>query len=105
MNHVEMKSENVASDARVPVEHTASSTTNESAMVQELRGGSSSLRSLRSKAEVIAISNALERTSWNRKRAARVLCISYRGLLYKIRQHKITPPNGNQVTPLIQREG
>jgi hypothetical protein len=37
-----------------------------------------------------AISQALEQTGWNRKRAAQLLSISYRGLLYKIRQHNIT---------------
>ena len=50
------------------------------------------LRSLRDVAEVHAISSALERTGWNRKRAAQLLSISYRGLLYKIRRHNLTPP-------------
>jgi len=50
------------------------------------------LRSLRDVAEVHAISNALERTGWNRKRAAQLLSISYRGLLYKIRRHNLSPP-------------
>src|SRR5438270_687588 len=51
----------------------------------------SSLRMFRAQAEVHAISRALEYTGWNRKRAAQLLRISYRGLLYKIRQHNITP--------------
>jgi transcriptional regulator with GAF, ATPase, and Fis domain len=54
----------------------------------------SSLRSFRDEAEIHAISSALKQTGWNRKRAAQLLSISYRGLLYKIRRHKITP-NGN----------
>jgi len=38
-----------------------------------------------------AISQALAQTGWNRKRAAQLLSISYRGLaLTKIRQHNIT---------------
>ena len=49
------------------------------------------LRSFRDEAEIHAISNALKRTGWNRKRAAQLLSISYRGLLYKIRRHNITP--------------
>lgn len=49
-----------------------------------------SLRILRAKAEIDAISQALERTGWNRRRAADLLCISYRGLAYKIRQYDIT---------------
>jgi len=57
---------------------------------QYLQPGFRSLRSFRAEAEVIAISNALEHTGWNRKRAAKLLSISYRGLLYKMRQHNIT---------------
>ena len=49
-----------------------------------------SLRSFRNEAEIHAINNALQHTGWNRKRAARLLNISYRSLLYKIRQHNIT---------------
>jgi len=51
-----------------------------------------SLRSFRDEAEVHAISIALKQTGWNRKRAAQLLSISYRGLLYKIRRHNIAPP-------------
>jgi len=47
------------------------------------------LRSLRAAAEAVAITHALQETGWNRKRAAQLLSISYRGLLYKIRQHGI----------------
>jgi len=50
-----------------------------------------SLRSLRAQVEIKAIESALTRTAWNRKQAARLLKISYRGLLYKIRQHNIVP--------------
>jgi two-component system response regulator AtoC len=63
-----------------------------------------SLRALKDETEANAIARALEETRWNRKQAARLLNISYRGLLYKIRQHGITrlpgesstyPRNGN----------
>ena len=50
-----------------------------------------SLRSHRDEAEVHAINYALGQTGGNRKRAAKLLSISYRSLLYKIRQHNITP--------------
>src|SRR5271169_6325651 len=50
-----------------------------------------SLRSHRNEAEVHAINYALRQTGGNRKRAAKLLSISYRSLLYKIRQHNITP--------------
>lgn len=46
----------------------------------------SMVRSLKGEAEMQAISKALERTRWNRKEAARLLNISYKALLYKIRQ-------------------
>ena len=49
------------------------------------------LRSMRAAAEITAIRHALEETGWNRKRAAQLLSISYRGLLYKLRQHSIMP--------------
>jgi len=50
------------------------------------------LRSSITKAEIQAIRRALEQTSWNRKQASRLLKISYRSLLYKIRNHSITQP-------------
>jgi DNA-binding NtrC family response regulator len=53
-----------------------------------------SLRSFRNEAEIHAIHCALRHTGWNRKRAAKLLLISYRCLLYKIRQHNITPVVG-----------
>ncbi|SRR6266567_7985183 len=49
-----------------------------------------SLRVFRAEAEAHAIRRALEFAAWNRSRAAKLLCISYRGLLYKIRQYNIT---------------
>jgi len=45
-----------------------------------------SLRSMRAQAEIYAITRALEEAGWNRKRAAQMLRISYRGLLYKIKE-------------------
>ena len=53
------------------------------------------LRSLRAETEIHAISRALEESGWNRKHAAKLLSISYRGLLYKIRQYNITPASSN----------
>jgi len=52
-----------------------------------------SLRRLRAEAEVRAITQALKQTGWNRRQAAQLLSVSYRGLLYKIREHNITPGN------------
>jgi DNA-binding NtrC family response regulator len=59
-----------------------------------------SLRSLREEAEIYAISRTLEYTGWNRRRAAQLLSISYRGILYKIRQHNLTPRPRGQAEPV-----
>ena len=55
------------------------------------------VRNLKDETEIEAITKALAETSWNRKKAARLLHISYRGLLYKIRQHGITRTNGTVI--------
>jgi DNA-binding NtrC family response regulator len=65
------------------------------------------LRSLKHEAEVQLITDMLAETDWNRRKAARLLHISYRGLLYKIRQHAITrapasPPS--MAADLIHRQ-
>jgi DNA-binding NtrC family response regulator len=53
-------------------------------------GGLKSLaRSAKDEAEGEAIRQALETTNWNRKQAAALLQISYKALLYKIRQYGI----------------
>jgi two-component system, NtrC family, response regulator AtoC len=49
------------------------------------------VRSLKNEAEMEAIAGALEESGWNRKRAASILNISYKALLYKIRQYDIRP--------------
>jgi DNA-binding NtrC family response regulator len=45
------------------------------------------MRELKGNAESVAIIEMLEETKWNRKEAARRLQVSYRTLLYKIRQY------------------
>ena len=49
------------------------------------------VRNLKNGAEMEAIAQVLEETAWNRKRAATKLNISYKALLYKIRQYDIRP--------------
>lgn len=49
------------------------------------------VHTVKSSAEMEAIGDALEKTGWNRKRAAMMLNISYKALLYKIRQYDIHP--------------
>src|SRR5271167_4137281 len=56
----------------------------------EAGGGLKSLaRTAKDEAEGEAIRQALEQTNWNRKQAAALLQISYKALLYKIRQYGI----------------
>ena len=59
-------------------------------------GGLKSLaRSAKDEAEAVAITEALEQTNWNRKQAAVLLKISYKALLYKIRQYGIAESRGH----------
>jgi DNA-binding NtrC family response regulator len=59
-------------------------------------GGLKSLaRSAKDEAEALAITRALEQTNWNRKQAALILQISYKALLYKIRQYGIAESGGH----------
>jgi two-component system, NtrC family, response regulator AtoC len=50
------------------------------------------VRNAKGEAERSAIAHALEQTRWNRKAAARLLNISYRALLYKIQEYRMSPP-------------
>jgi len=87
MNNAETKNENDnGGTAARPDAWEASSTFKVAGPVADL-----SLRSFRNEAEVRAINCALRHTGGNRKRAAKLLSISYRSLLYKIRQHDIIP--------------
>lgn len=65
------------------------STTVQSAAVPFDSGLKGLVRNVKDEAEIEAISKALEQTSWNRKKAAALLKISYKALLYKIRQYDI----------------
>src|SRR5262249_35044183 len=49
------------------------------------------VRSLKNDAEAKEIQRALEKTNWNRRAAAAQLSISYKALLYKIKQHGLSP--------------
>jgi two-component system response regulator AtoC len=68
-------------------------------------GPKPTLRSMRAAAEIHAIREALQETGWNRKRAAQLLSISYRGLLYKLRQHRIVPQSEESKVTLFARKG
>jgi two-component system, NtrC family, response regulator AtoC len=50
------------------------------------------VRNLKGGAEAAAIAQSLEVSGWNRKLAASDLQISYKALLYKIKQYNLSPP-------------
>ncbi len=65
----------------------------------EATGGLKSLsRTAKDGAEAEAISKALEETNWNRKQAAILLKISYKALLYKIRQYGIAEAKSHKLS-------
>ena len=54
------------------------------------------VKSIKGDAESLAIAQTLEGTGWNRKAAASKLQISYKALLYKIKQYNLTPGERQQ---------
>jgi DNA-binding NtrC family response regulator len=81
----ELSPEQAAGSAAPGVDETANSEGLKQ-LVRNLKGG----------AESGAIAQALEGTGWNRKAAASELKISYKAMLYKIKQYKLRPPQGEQ---------
>src|SRR6266481_443839 len=55
------------------------------------------VRGLKDEAEMEAIADALEKTRWCRKDAAKMLGISYKALLYKMRQFNLDTPRTRKV--------
>src|SRR5947199_569223 len=74
---------------------TAGSPGNPSGQRTDPGGLKSLARSAKDEAEAEAITKALEQTNWNRKQAAAILQISYKALLYKIRQYGIAEAKGH----------
>jgi DNA-binding NtrC family response regulator len=57
------------------------------------------VRGLKDEAEMEAIGEALEKTHWCRKDAAKMLGISYKALLYKMRQFNLDGGRGSRSAP------
>src|SRR5277367_3531679 len=66
----------------------------EEAPPQKEQGLKALVRGLKDEAEMEAIADALEKTNWCRKDAARMLGISYKALLYKMRQFNLDSGRG-----------
>lgn len=87
--------ENLAVAELLPKNDGNGATSGESSMKKSDGGGLKGLaRSAKDEAEAQAITQALEQTNWNRKQAAAILQISYKALLYKIRQYGIAEAKG-----------
>lgn len=50
------------------------------------------IKTIQDRAEKEIMAHVLEKTGWNRRRAAKILKISYRSILYKINDHSLAPP-------------
>src|SRR6201988_1980584 len=70
----------------------------EEAAVPREQGLKALVRGLKDEAEMEAIAEALERTHWCRKDAAKMLGISYKALLYKMRQFNLDTGRGNRAS-------
>ena len=62
------------------------------------------VRGLKDEAEMEAIADALEKTRWCRKDAAKMLGISYKALLYKMRQFNLDTPRTRRTAPAAVAE-
>ena len=93
-------------DTQTGASSTAPQTTTRTETLFDPEGGngsnlkSLSLKKIRKKAldkvEREVISYVLDRTGWNRSKATKILNISYKTLLYKIKDLKIEPPPGSE---------
>jgi two-component system response regulator AtoC len=75
------------------VKQMATSPNQPGASVPDSRSLRSLLNGVKAEAEKNAIAVALEKTGWNRKAAARLLDVSYRTVLYKIEEYRLSAPD------------
>ena len=68
----------------------------EEAVAPKEQGLKALVRGLKDEAEMEAIADALEKTNWCRKDAARMLGISYKALLYKMRHFNLDSGRGSR---------
>lgn len=68
----------------------------EEAAAPKEQGLKALVRGLKDEAEMEAIADALEKTRWCRKDAAKMLGISYKALLYKMRQFNLDTPRSRR---------
>ncbi|HEX5423300.1 MAG TPA: helix-turn-helix domain-containing protein, partial [Candidatus Acidoferrales bacterium] len=68
----------------------------EEAAIPKEQGLKALVRGLKDEAEMEAIADALDKTNWCRKDAARMLGISYKALLYKMRHFNLDSGRGSR---------
>jgi two-component system response regulator AtoC len=73
----------------------------EEVRVPKEQGLKALVRGLKDEAEMEAIADALEKTRWCRKDAAKMLGISYKALLYKMRQFNLDTPRSRRATTAV----
>src|SRR5580658_3916562 len=73
----------------------------EATPTREQGGLKALVRGLKDEAEAEAIAQALEKTRWCRKDAAKMLGISYKALLYKMRQFNLDSGRGSRATAAV----
>jgi len=78
-------------EGKIDLAKQASEEANQQDAQTHRQGMRSIVRDMKDRAEAQLIQDALEVSGWNRRHAAQFLNISYRGLLYKIQQHRLTP--------------
>jgi two-component system, NtrC family, response regulator AtoC len=79
-------------DEAVAIAELCSTETTASSSGDGGTGLKSIARFAKNEAEAVAIAEALQKTNWKRKEAARILGISYKALLYKMRGLGLQPP-------------
>lgn len=98
----------VIGDERAIIEELCPSQPPKSLSVPSENGNSAAnlkilMRSMKENAETTVIAQSLNATGWNRKAAARDLQISYKALLYKIKQYNLLP-NSKTTASGVSRE-
>jgi transcriptional regulator with PAS, ATPase and Fis domain len=76
----------------------------EASVPREPQGLKALVRGLKDEAEMEAIADALEKTRWCRKDAAKMLGISYKALLYKMRQFNLDTPKVRNTTAAAKED-
>jgi transcriptional regulator with GAF, ATPase, and Fis domain len=78
-------------EAKIEAACRACDSPHSSGKLSRASGMRSVVRDLKERTELQMIQDALEVSRWNRRQAAQHLNISYRALLYKIQQHRLSP--------------